>query len=57
MRRPNVTGNAPDAMAKALRAKSGNQHQWLIEKLNRFANILKSQGPMTTEEADLHIEG
>ena len=49
--------NAPDAMAKALRAKSGTQHQWIIDKLNRFANILRSQGPMTTKEADLYIEG
>lgn len=49
--------NAPDAMAKALRAKSGEYHQGLIDKLNRFSNILKSQGPMTTEEADRFIQG
>lgn len=47
--------NTPDAMAKALRAKTGYQHQWLIDKLNHFANILRSEGPMTTKEADEYI--
>ena len=47
--------NTPDAMAKALQAKSGNYHQGLIDKLYKFANILRSDGPMTTEEADKYI--
>ena len=47
--------NTPDAMAKALQAKSGNYHQGLIDILYKFANILLSDGPMTNEEADKYI--
>lgn len=42
--------NVPDAMSKALKAKQGVSA--LTEQLDKFANILRENGPMTTKEAD-----
>lgn len=42
--------NAPDAMSKALKAKKGESA--LTDRLDKFAAILRENGPMTTEEAD-----
>lgn len=47
--------NAADALAKALKAKQFGRPSTLTQKLEHFANILKQQGPMTTEEADRKI--
>lgn len=44
--------NAPDALAKALKAKQYGRSSSLTQKLEHFASILKQQGPMTTEDAD-----
>lgn len=44
--------NAPDALAKALKAKQYGRASSLTQKLEHFASILKQQGPMTTEDAD-----
>ena len=47
--------NAADALAKAIKAKQFGRPSTLTQKLEHFANILKQQGPMTTEEADRKI--
>ncbi|MBQ4077791.1 4-alpha-glucanotransferase [bacterium] len=47
--------NTADALAKALKAKQFGRPSTLTHKLEHFANILKQQGPMTTEEADRTI--
>ncbi len=47
--------NAPDALAKAIKAKQFGRPSTLTYKLEQFANILRQQGPMTTEEADRTI--
>ncbi len=47
--------NAPDALAKAIKAKQFGRSSTLTHKLEQFANILRQQGPMTTEEADRTI--
>lgn len=44
--------NAADALAKAIKAKQFGRPSTLTQKLEHFANILRQQGPMTTEEAD-----
>ena len=44
--------NAADALGKALKAKQYGRGSALTNKLEYFANLLKQQGPMTTEEAD-----
>ena len=44
--------NAADALGKALKAKQYGRGSSLTNKLEYFANLLKQQGPMTTEEAD-----
>lgn len=47
--------NTADSLAKALKAKQYGRESSLTKKLEKFANILKQQGPMTTEEADKTI--
>ena len=47
--------NAADALAKAIKAKQFGRPSTLTYKLEQFANILRQQGPMTTEEADRTI--
>ncbi len=47
--------NMPDMLSRALKAKSHGQASELTEKLDRYAGILKEDGPMTTEEADRYL--
>ncbi len=44
--------NLADALSKAIKARQGGRESTLTQRLDAFANILKQQGPMTTEEAD-----
>lgn len=44
--------NIADAYSKALKAKHNGRGSALTDKLDYFANILKQDGPMTTEDAD-----
>lgn len=44
--------NAPDALSKAIKAKFNNRQIAVTEKLDKFAKILRQNGPMTTKEAD-----
>lgn len=49
--------NLPDALGKAITAKRGKtaENSELLNKLKRAANILKSNGYMTTREANQHL--
>ena len=44
--------NLADAMSKAIKAKCGGKGNPITAKLDKFASILREQGPMTTKEAD-----
>ena len=44
--------NLADAMSKAIKAKFGGTGNPVTDKLDKFAKILREQGPMTTKEAD-----
>lgn len=44
--------NTPDALSKAIKAKFNAGQTALTRQLDRFAEILRQQGPMTTKEAD-----
>ena len=44
--------NAPDALAKALKAKQDGHGSFLTSQLEKYARILREDGPMTTKDAD-----
>ncbi len=44
--------NIADAYSKALKAKNHGHSSSLTQKLDKFAQILKEDGPMTTKDAD-----
>ena len=44
--------NIADAYSKAIKAKHNGRSSALTDKLDYFANILRQNGPMTTQEAD-----
>ena len=44
--------NYADALAKALKAKQYGRSSFLTSQLERYANILREDGPMTTKDAD-----
>ncbi len=48
--------NVADALSKAIKAKNNGMGNALTDKLDKFAKILKQQGPMTTKEADKVIK-
>ncbi len=48
--------NLPDAYSKAIKAKHNGQATRLTRKLDYFADILNSGGPMTIKEADKMIK-
>ncbi len=45
--------NAADAYSKALKVKTHGKGSALTQKLDKYASILREQGPMTTEEANI----